>query len=198
MKEYEAKHAKELEAKHAKEHEEQESREAAARAAEAAARKQREEQEQDKGGVSLTATSVTVQRNGMALVKLECLGIASCHGKLMLTVKDAVKEKGVKGEGEGPRRPARSRSGPWDRGLSIAGDETKAVKVNLNAAGRACWSGSRAFSASLEILELAPGAKNTQTKTVQLLQRQGHDGFALVLGPESLQRHRREPVAEGE
>jgi hypothetical protein len=163
-----AKTVKEYEAKHAKEHEEQESREAAARAAEAAARKQREEQEQDKGGLSLIATSVTVQRNGMALVKLECLGIATCHGKLMLAVHDPVKENGVTGAKGKNARTVVIGTGSF----SISGDETKAVKVNLNAAGSALLGIDHGrVSASLAILEIAPSPQNTQTKTVQLVQQ---------------------------
>ena len=168
LKEYEAKHAKELEAQHAKEHEEQEFKEAAARTAEAAARKQREEQEQDKGGLSLIATSVTVQRNGMALVKLECLGIATCHGKLMLAVHDPVKENGVTGAKGKNARTVVIGTGSF----SISGDETKAVKVNLNAAGSALLGIDHGrVSASLAILEIAPSPQNTQTKTVQLVQQ---------------------------
>jgi hypothetical protein len=164
LKEYEAKHAKELEAQHAKEHEEQEFKEAAARAAEVTARKQREEQEQDKGGLSLAATNVAVQRNGTALVKLTCLGIASCRGKLTLTAKSTVMANG--------KKKTRTRTVSIGTvSFSIAGDETKTVKVRLASSGRALLSaGHGRCSASLAILELAPGPRNTQTKIVQLVQ----------------------------
>ncbi len=171
VKEYEAKHAKELEAQHAKEQEEQAFMQAAARAAEVAARKQREEREQDKGGLSLTATSVTVQRDGTALVKLECLGIASCRGKLMLTAKVAPEAKGRKKPVGAKTTTTTTTIGTVS--FSIAGDETKTVKVDLNAAGRALLNADHGrVDASLQILELAPGPGNTQTKAVRLLQQQ--------------------------
>jgi hypothetical protein len=117
------------------------------------------------GSVSLADTGVMVQGNGVALVKLNCLGIASCRGKLTLTAKIAPKAKGK-------RKPARTIiSTIGTVGFSIAGDETKSVKVNLNAAGRALLKADHGrCSASLAILELAPGASNTQTKTVRLVQ----------------------------
>lgn len=165
LKEYEVKHAKELEAQHAKEHEEQEFKEAAARAAEAMERKQREEQEQDKGGLSLAGTNVTVKGGGVAFVKLNCLGISSCRGKLTLTAKSGAKGK----------KKARPVSIGTLSSL-IAGDETKTVKLNLNTAGRAMLGADHGrLSASLALLELAPGAKSTQTmKTVRLVLQKAH------------------------
>jgi len=173
LKEYEAKHAKELEAQHAKEHEEQESKEAAARAAEAAARKQREEQEQDKGGLSLGGSTIDIQSHGTALVKLECLGIAGCHGKLTLTASDPVKAKGAQAKGSKGKKARPVMIGTV--GFSVAGDETKTIKLNLNIAGRALLSTDHGrLSASLALLELAPSPENTQTKTVQLVQKKAH------------------------
>ncbi len=170
LKEYEVKHAKELEAQHAKEHEEQEVKEAAARVAEATAREQREEQEQDKGGISLAGTSLTVQSNGEALVKLNCLGIDSCRGKLTLTAKGAVEAKGRTVEARGKKKTCPVAIGTVS--FSISGDETKTVKIKLDAAGRALLSADhRGCNASLAILELAPSPENTQTKAVRLVQR---------------------------
>jgi hypothetical protein len=112
--------------------------------------------------VSVAATDIAVQRGGVSLVKLECLGSASCHGQITLSAKIATKAKGKK-------RSARTvRIGTAS--FSIAGDETKTVKVNLDAAGRALLSADHGrCSASLAILELAPSPENTQTKTVQLV-----------------------------
>jgi hypothetical protein len=120
------------------------------------------------GGVSLAATSVTVQSNGMALVKLTCLGIASCHGKLTLTASDPTKARGAKAK----------RARPIKIGtvsFTISGDEAKSVKVKLDTFGRALLSTDRGrLSASLALLELAPSPENTQTKTVQLVQQKAH------------------------
>jgi hypothetical protein len=120
----------------------------------------------ESGGVSLAATSVTVQSNGMALVKLECRGIASCHGKLTLTAKGSVMGKSAKGRKRAHAVPIGTVS------FSIAGDEAKAVKIKLNAAGRAMLSADHGrLSASLALLELAPSPENAQIKAVHLVQR---------------------------
>jgi hypothetical protein len=165
LKEYEAKHAKELEAQHAKEHEEQEFKEAVARAAEATERKQHEEQEENKGGLSLAGTNVTVKGDGVAVVQLECLGIAACRGRLTLTAKSTVKANGKKKT----RTVAIATTS-----FLIAGDETKTIKFKLNTTGRALLGIDQGrVSARLAILELAPSPQNTQTKTVQLVQQTG-------------------------
>jgi len=120
------------------------------------------------GHMSLAGTQVTVQSNGVALVKLECVGEATCRGKLTLTAKSTVKAKGAKG------KKARTVT-IGTISFSIAGDETKAVKVNLNAAGRGLLKADHGHvSASLAILELAPSPENTQTKTVHLVQQKAH------------------------
>jgi hypothetical protein len=71
-------------------------------------------------------------------------------------------------EGKGKKRPARTvRIGT--AGFSIAGDEARTVKVDLDAAGSALLKADHGrLRASLAILELAPNPQNTQTKTVQL------------------------------
>jgi hypothetical protein len=83
----------------ANEREEAKAREDSLLAKEESARKFRKEKEAKMatGGVSLAATNLTVQGNGTALVKLTCLGIASCHGKLTLTAKGAIEARGTKG-----------------------------------------------------------------------------------------------------
>ncbi len=108
----------------------------------------------------------------MALVKLECLGISSCHGKLTLTASDPTKAKGAQTKGaKGAKGGKNARTATIGTvSFSVAGDETKAVKVDLNAAGRALLSADHGHcSASLAILELAP-SPSTQTKAVQLVE----------------------------
>jgi hypothetical protein len=152
-----------------KEQEEQQAKEAALRAAQAAALKKREEQEAEApatGSISLAATSVTVQSNGTALVKLTCLGVAGCRGKLTLRA--------------GTRSKGRKKARPTSIGtlsFTIVGDEAKMVKVKLDAAGRALLGADHGrLNASLAILELAPGSANAQTKAVQLVQRKTAKG----------------------
>jgi hypothetical protein len=158
-------------------------REAAARKRleeEAAASHMREEEVQgrnkhprevpDTGGIALAGTSISVQPNGTALVKLNCLGVAGCRGKLRLRARVAAKGNG-NGNGSGKKASVRAAT-IGTVSYTIAGDETKTVKLDLNAAGRALFSADRGrLSASLEILEVSPGAKNTQTKTVRLVQQ---------------------------
>ena len=95
-------------------------------------------------------------------VKLNCLGIESCHGKLTLTAQGTAKAKGSK----------RARAVTIGTvSFSIAGDETKTVKVELDAPGRMLLKADHGrCDASLEILELAPGAENTQGETARLVQ----------------------------
>jgi hypothetical protein len=165
LKEYEAKHAKELEAQHAKEHQEQEFREAAARTAEATARREREEQEADKGGVSLSSSTIMVEHRRTALVKLECLGIAACKGKLTLMATGSVASKS---KGNSKRKNVHSRA-IGTASFSIDGDEIKTIDMALNQAGRALIGSVRgSVSVSLELQELAPAAGSKQTVRVQL------------------------------
>jgi hypothetical protein len=164
--EYEARHAKELEALHAKEAEEQRAGESA-KASEAAALKRRKEDEAAMtGGVSLTATSVSVQRNGMALVKLECLGIESCDGKLTLIANGIVRVRA--------KKKARAVT-IGTVGFSIAGDEAKTIEFKLNTTGRALLKADHGrLSASLTILESSPAPAETHSENVHLAQQKAH------------------------
>jgi hypothetical protein len=155
----------------AREQEEQQAKDAVFRAEEAAALKKREEEEataaaKDTGGITLADTGITVQSNGTTLVKLTCLGIASCHGKLTLTAKSTAKEKGEKKIHTVPIATV---------GFSIAGDEMKAVKVNLNATGRALLNVDHGrLSASLMLLQSSPAPAQTNTDSVHLVQQKEH------------------------
>jgi hypothetical protein len=165
----------------AKEKEEAKAREASLLANEEAARKHRQEEEaaMATGSLSLAATNVTVQSNGMALVRLECLGIESCRGKLTLTAKSAVEARG-KSKSKG-KKASVGTTLIGTTSFSIPGDETKTVKVNLNAAVRALLSTDHGrCTANLALLELAPGPRNTQTKTVQLVQQKAHGDAELA------------------
>jgi hypothetical protein len=165
LKEYEAKHAQELEAQHAKEHQEQELREAAARAAEATALREREEKEAETDGVSLSSATVTVEHGRTALVKLECLGIAACKGKLTLMATGAAARMSV---GTAKRKSMHPRT-IGAASFSIEGDEETTIEMALNQAGRALVrSVRRSIDVSLELQELAPAAGSKQTVRVGL------------------------------
>jgi hypothetical protein len=157
------------EAAAAKEKEEAKIREAALLANEEAARKHRQEEEaaMSTGSLSLAATNITVQSDGMALVKLTCLGIESCHGKLILSAKIASKAKGKKKAARTVNIGAAS--------FSIPGDETKTVNVGLDTAGRALLSIDHGrLGASLTILESSPSPSQTHTESIQLVQQKAH------------------------
>jgi hypothetical protein len=116
------------------------------------------------GSVSLGGTTLTVSGGGVARVKLECRGSASCRGKLTLSAKIASK-------GEGKGMLARTvRIGTTS--FTIPGDEAKTVRVKMDAAGRALLgAGHGRVSAHLTIRELAPGPRNTQATTVHLVEQ---------------------------
>ncbi len=115
--------------------------------------------------VSLTSTGITVQSGHFLLIELECLGAASCTGKLTLSAKIATKTKGAK-------RHSRTIA-VGTAAFSISGDETKTVKLAIGAAGRALLSADHGhLAASLAILELPPSPPSALTRAVQLIQRQ--------------------------
>ncbi|HEV3070452.1 MAG TPA: hypothetical protein VGY76_03380 [Solirubrobacteraceae bacterium] len=117
------------------------------------------------GGVALAAKSITVQRSEVSLVALECLGSASCHGKLTLLAKAPVKTKGTKG-----RRLRAHSVAIGAASFSITGYEAKTVKVPIDALGRALLKADHGrLRASLAIHELAPSPENTVTEAVLLL-----------------------------
>jgi len=165
LKEYEAKHAQELEAQHAKEHQEQEFREAAARAAEATARREREEKEAEMGGVSLSSSTVRVEHGRTALVKLECLGIDACKGKLTLMATGAAARMSM---GNSKRKSGHPRA-IGTASFSIKGDEETTIDMALNQAGRMLIrSVRRSVDVKLELQELAPAVGAKQTVRVGL------------------------------
>jgi hypothetical protein len=158
-------HEEEATAAAARKHQEEEVA-ASHKKEEEAARKKKKAEPPDTGGIALAATTVTVQSDGEAFVNLNCLGIASCHGKL--TLRAGTSSKG--------RKKARPTS-IGTLSFTIVGDEAKMVKVKLDAAGRALLGADQGrLNASLAILELAPGPANAQTKAVQLVQRKTAKG----------------------
>jgi hypothetical protein len=155
-----------------KEQEEQQAKEAALRAAQAEALKKREEQEAEApatGSISLAGTNVSVQGDGLALVKLECLGIAGCHGKLTL----AVPTKTAAG-GKGNKRPAR----PIKIGtatFSIQAGKSAIIAFKLNAAGRSLLGAAHGhLNTSLTVIKSSPAPLQTHTDSVHLVRQKAH------------------------
>jgi hypothetical protein len=116
------------------------------------------------GGLALAADNLSV-RGAVALVNLNCLGSESCHGKLTLTAKSSVKAKGAEG------KKARAVT-IGTMSFSIAGDETKTLKITIDAAGTALLKVHHGrLSASLAVLESSPGPSQTHIDSVHLIQQ---------------------------
>jgi hypothetical protein len=113
------------------------------------------------GSVSLLSTSVTVQSNGLAPFKLECLGNATCTGKLTLTAKETVKTK----HGKTSRTVTIAAAA-----FSIVGEDTATIKLTLNTVGRELLAGDRGHLTSrLTLRQVSPAPAHTQTETVHLI-----------------------------
>lgn len=118
------------------------------------------------GEVSLVGTSIAVQSDGTALVKLDCKGGASCGGKLTLSAQATSKAKGKK------KRTITIGIAKF----SVAAGKTVTVKVKLDAAGRALLDAAHGhLSAHLTIVQSAPAPIHSQTKSVHLLQQKARN-----------------------
>jgi hypothetical protein len=121
-------------------------------------------------GVALASTGVTVQRSGMALVTLDCLGIASCNGALTLTAKSPLKPK-IKNH----NRKKTTTITIGTASFSISGGEAKTVKIKLDGAGRALLEGAQTrLGATLSILQLVAGVERTKREVVTLVGEKVH------------------------
>ncbi len=119
------------------------------------------------GFLSLDSTSVKTQITGRAIVELNCFGIASCRGDLKLTATGAIS---IKRKGRKPHVEKLHDVTIATGGFAIEGDETKDVNLELSSTGRALLQADRGhLSASLEIIELAPGSRPEQNATVSLI-----------------------------
>jgi hypothetical protein len=137
--------------------------------------------------VSLEGTHVIARGRGKATVKLTCTGTATCRGRLTLTVKN----KGKRGKG-GKRRSKTTTIGTAT--FSIPLGKTTTVELQLNGTGRALFGAAQRtygrLSATLTILKSSPAPSQTNTDSVQLIQRalrrhQGHtarSGWLNLIG----------------
>jgi hypothetical protein len=115
------------------------------------------------GNVQLAATTFAVRGGHTSLVRLECLGSHSCHGRLILTAKVPARSGS---------RHERAHSAPVGIGtFSMFGDEAKTVSMHIDAIGRALLAaGHGRLNATLAIQELAPNSDSTWETAVHLLQ----------------------------
>ncbi len=135
--------------------------------AEAAAKKH-EEETAAAGSVVLDGLAIDVQRSGGAQIKLTCSDVATCAGKLTLTVKRTTKQAN--------RRKAKTTTIATTTigtaAFSIPAGETTAVKVELDAAGRALLGADHGrLSATLTVLRSSPAPALTHIASVQLVRQ---------------------------
>jgi hypothetical protein len=116
------------------------------------------------GAVSLAGSSITVQNSDEALLKLACVGTATCAGKLTLTVKRATtKGKKAKTETIGTAT------------FSIAPNGTMTIKLTLNSTGKALLSADHGrLAATLLLLKSSPAPSQTHTDSIHLVQQRSH------------------------
>ena len=113
------------------------------------------------GHVSLIGTSIVVQGNDRAAVKLTCAGTATCRGRLTLTVRT---------RGGGKKKQFKTTI-IGTVSFSIAPGKTITVDVRLNSLGRALLSADHGrLSATLSILKSSPSPAQTHTANVRLVQ----------------------------
>jgi hypothetical protein len=112
--------------------------------------------------VTLVGTSLAVQGDGTALVKLECGGTETCSGKLILSAKTTSKTKGEKWRSRTIAIGAAT--------FSIPAGKMVTAKIALNATGHVLLGAEHGrFAAGLAIVDSASGPTNSQTKTVRLV-----------------------------
>ncbi len=115
------------------------------------------------GSTSLDGSTISVQRNHEALIKLTCTGTATCSGRLTLMVKRTT--------GKGKKRHTKTQT-IGTATFSIAAGKSETVKLTLNGTGRAVLSAAHGhLSATLTILKASPSPSNTQTHGVHLAQQ---------------------------
>ena len=113
--------------------------------------------------VSLVSKKVAVQPHSLALFKLRGTGSAKCSGKLKLMVKRRVTKKKYKTKVIGAAS------------FSLAPGKNVAVKVKLNASGRALLrAGHGRLSASLLLAKSLPTPAQAHTASVRLTQQKPH------------------------
>jgi hypothetical protein len=113
------------------------------------------------GRISLDGSTIDVQRNHEALIKLTCTGTATCRGELTLTAKSA----GKKGKNGKPKKIGTA-------AFSIPAGKTKTIKLTLSRTGRAFLDAAHGhLSASLTILKTVPTPSTSQSHRVHLVQQ---------------------------
>ena len=100
------------------------------------------------GSTSLDGSTISVQRNHEALIKLTCTGTATCSGRLTIMVKRTT--------GKGKKRHTKTQT-IGTATFSIADGKSETVKLTLNGTGRALLNAAHGhLSATLRSLSRPP------------------------------------------
>jgi hypothetical protein len=113
------------------------------------------------GNIALDGSTITVQRNHEALIKLTCTGTATCSGRLTLMIKRTT--------GRGKKRHTKTHT-IGTATFSIPAGTSETVKLTLNRTGRALLSAAHGhLSSTLTILKASPSPRKTQTHGIHLV-----------------------------
>jgi hypothetical protein len=116
--------------------------------------------------VSLVGAHIPTRRNGRVAIELRCMGTATCHGTLTLTVKSPTRKRG--------KRRFKTMTIGTATFFSAAG-ATATIQFELNATGRALLSADHGrLNARLTILKTSPAPSQTHTEKVQLVRQKTH------------------------
>jgi hypothetical protein len=114
--------------------------------------------------VSLAGTSITVQSDGVALVKLDCVGNGSCAGKLTLSATSTTKEK----------KKSHTITIGTDEFLLASGKMTTA-HIKLDTAGRKLLADAHQhLAARLEIQKLTPAPVHMFITSIHLTRQKAY------------------------
>jgi hypothetical protein len=115
------------------------------------------------GSVLLAGSTIIVQSNGEAAVRLSCVSTTACAGKLTLAAKSTTRK--------GKKKHTRSET-IGTAIFSIPAGKTAIVKLTITGTGRALLGAAYGrLSATLTIVKSSPSPINTQTKSVRLAQQ---------------------------
>ncbi len=113
------------------------------------------------GNIALDGSTITVQRNHEALIKLTCTGTATCSGRLTLTIKRT--------SGKGKKRHTKTQT-IGTATFSVAASKSETVDLTLNGTGRTLLSSAHGhLSSTLTILKSSPSPSKTQTHDIDLV-----------------------------
>jgi hypothetical protein len=111
--------------------------------------------------ITLRATSISVSRSGDALVRLACVGVGQCSGRLSLTIRRTVVRRG--------RRTVRIVSLALPTAFSLAQGRSYTVALRLTSLGRALLASAHGhLAARLTTVQVLPAPRVSSTETVRL------------------------------